>query len=145
MRPIYTVKLTNGSQIRLRLEELFDHVSPQAYEAFEHARFKDEAVEQDRANQARAASRRGPGRPRKEVARPDAFSEDDSSTSEASSIGQLVQALPIAEEKPVATGRAGRPRPSYTHLYKPRRARRSRNADDDCGHRKSTGKSSAQA
>jgi len=113
--PKYTISVGTDQISHISLDDILDYVSEHELERFENNEFKEAAAEQDRLAREQAAKKRR-GRPKKVI---DASSSGESLTGSSSSEeDQFVKpGLPIAE------GRHGRPRPTYSHLFPPKRQR----------------------
>ena len=101
----------------ISLDEIFDFVSEQEFEAFEHACFRAETVEKKRSEEAVLQAKRRRSRPRKAV-RVEASStsgEEETSVKSASRDEEPVAVASTQASVPV--GRSGRPRPNYSHFY----------------------------
>jgi len=122
---------TGNKVIRgLDIDQVFDYVSPQEYEAFEHACFKRDVEEVVRRERETPVVKKRRGRPPRtahadvvassgEEVGEDGISDGVAAASEERDIS-VMSAVPLAEPV-VMQGRHGRPRPTYTHMYKKRR------------------------
>ena len=131
--PIYTIQLGTVLLPGVRVDEIFDYVSPQDLEVFENAILRKETAK-DHLNYLEGeapvvSQKRSRGRPRKNpLAAAGDTSDESASTASSDDQPRVGSKRSSPSEEPIASssepqGRNGRPRPSYEHLYKKQRAR----------------------
>ncbi|KAL1304545.1 hypothetical protein AAFC00_003524 [Neodothiora populina] len=141
--PTYEVQIGSVKVPGVTLEEIFNYVSPRALEVFENLAFKHDRV----AEQARKIKDREFARRNRELAwlkrnvksltnspRGGRVSSGSSSRgSDGRSRENSFSGIATTGDDEQGRGNGRRPRPTYTHLYKKRRARRTAAADVDEG------------
>ncbi|GAM87386.1 hypothetical protein ANO11243_054100 [Dothideomycetidae sp. 11243] len=132
--PTYNLKIGGSILQHVSLDEIFELVSPQHYEAFENAAFLQEIEERDRRElqasllvEERAARRRmGKHRVSGDASDLNSGSngangddvddgDDNNDSSATSSLEEMIYDFSQAEA--TESGRHGRPRPTYGHFY----------------------------
>lgn len=121
--PRYSIRIGDVTIHNVHVEEIFDYVSPQDFEAFENARFKKEIVQGHMEGEPPVVTvKKSRGMPKKiALGIQDATSGDESAT--ASSADDDRGAKNVDGEQ---TDRPGRPRPSYKNMYLKQRQRKQR-------------------
>jgi len=120
--PQYTVDIGGHVLENISLDEIFDFVSEQEFEAFEHSCFRAENAERERRDAEALQAKRRRARPRQAIRTEQSSSSGEDDTSVQSASSDEAALAPI--KAPVPTGRLGRPRPNYSQFYLKRPGRR---------------------